>query len=108
MRRKNKAKLVELARMEALAEKAGYCVKLVAQQLGMSPRSLQRYIKMVYGVAPKKIISRWRTTKIARLYSQRLDIEEIAHGTGFASKGNLCRSIKSATGKKLKELHFML
>lgn len=73
-------------------------LKLVAAQLGISPRTLQRRLAE-NGLSHSQLVHQARLTiACQRLAQEGVNISEIASDTGFASPSAFCRAFQSWTG----------
>ncbi len=97
------AKLDQQRDWRALAASCEYRVGQMAQALHVSVRWLEISFRQFYGRSPHALCAQWRLEAVEALARDGVRGKHIAAAVGFASYGNLCRSVKSQAGKTLKE-----
>lgn len=76
---------------------------MVAQQLGISPRTLQRRLTDSH-LTHSQLVNQARIAKACQLLSQQdLHIRDIARETGFATPSAFSRAFQTWTGKSPRE-----
>ncbi len=89
--------------LEALAyirERAGdgINVKMVARDIGVSRRKLERSFRRYVGSSPREEIREWRTKKLQQLLEGDMPLCRIARETGFSSAQYMAKFFEAATG----------
>jgi AraC-like DNA-binding protein len=73
-------------------------LQVVANQLGVSPRTLQRRLAE-YDLTHSRLVHQIRVTKACqRLAKKDVHINDIAREIGFATPSSFCRAFQSWTG----------
>ncbi len=90
--------MIELA-IQGECPRRQLCLEEVAQALGISPRSLQRYLSQ-QGTSFSHILQRIRRDSALKLLEQdNFSVSEIAQMLGYNDPSNFCRAFQRWTGQ---------
>ncbi len=73
-------------------------IELVAKDLGMSPRTLQRHLRQA-GTSFRKLVDEARTSLAQRLLKSGLSVTEVAFVTGYQDLASFSRAYRRVVGK---------
>jgi len=77
-----------------------FTIGILAEDLGMGPRSLHRKIKALTDRAPLQLIAECRLKQAAKLLrSSSIPISEVAHEVGFATLSPFCWRFRKEFGR---------
>ncbi len=91
-----------------LAELAGFRTSRLAQQLGLSRRQVERYVKRHFSLTPKQWLSALRMARAAELVRVMNSVKEIAYALGFTQVSTFCRQFKAHFGMTCSEYAIMI
>jgi AraC-like DNA-binding protein len=74
----------------------GYCVKILAERVGVDVRTLERRFNKQFRMTPKRWIMRERMNFAAPLLAEGLSNKEVAASLGYSHESNFCRDFKKA------------
>ena len=86
------------------AARAGLGVRAIAQQHGLSERSLRRLSDRVFGYGPKTLSSIHRLQHALRLARSSTSLGEAAAVAGYADQAHLSQEARRLTGTTLRAL----
>nr|WP_275983745.1 AraC family transcriptional regulator [Paenibacillus hamazuiensis] len=78
-------------------------VEQLAEQFGITKRTLQRWFNEYVGVSPKWVIMRYRMHEAAELIESGADPLQAAMALGYADQAHFCKDFKAAVGKTPKQ-----
>ena len=85
--------------IESRLDDAAFSVTLLAEEMGMSVRDLQRKIKTLLEISPKGMITNMRIERAKQLLSARAGmVSQIAYKVGFSRPEYFVRVFKQVTG----------
>lgn len=76
----------------------GLVIHAWAEEVGLSPESVSRGFRRVYGLAPVTFRARMRALRALALLDSPRPLVDIAAACGFADQAHLSRSIRQLTG----------
>ncbi|MGE2714550.1 helix-turn-helix domain-containing protein [Mycolicibacterium litorale] len=83
---------------------SGAAVQTVADELGWSPRTLQRQCGAIYGYGPATLRRILRFRRAMRLVGEGLPAAEVAARVGYADQPHLHREVRDLAGVPLGQL----
>jgi len=90
--------MIELA-IQGECPRRYFCLEEVALALGISPRSLQRYLRQ-QGTSYSQVLQRVRCESALKLLGQdNFSVSEIAQMLGYNDPSNFCRAFQSWAGQ---------
>lgn len=81
-----------------LAERAGFQAHILAQQIGLSRRQIERYVKRHFGLTPQQWLRELRMTRAGELIRVMHSVKEVAYALGFSQVPSFCRQFKAHYG----------
>ncbi len=86
-----------------LAEHAGFQSCRLAQQIGLSRRQVERYIKRHFGLTPQQWLRQLRMTRAVELIRVMHSVKEVAYALGFSQVSSFCHQFKAHHGMTCSE-----
>jgi AraC-like DNA-binding protein len=88
----------------AAGARAGRPVGAIADELGLSPRHLQRRSTAAFGYGPKMLVRVLRLQRAVGLARRGVPFAEVSARTGYADQAHLARDVRSLAGVPLTVL----
>jgi AraC-like DNA-binding protein len=82
----------------ARAHAANYCVHSLAENCGVSARTLDRHIKLQFGICPKEWLRNLRMRRALELLMDDTSVKETALTLGYRYPNHFSREFKKHTG----------
>lgn len=80
-----------------------------AESMGMSVRTIQRYLQMDHAISYSKIIEQYQKNLLAYYVADKsVNTAQIANKCGFSSAGSLLRFVKNHWGLTTRELRMVV
>lgn len=86
-----------------LAEHAGFQSCRLAQQIGLSRRQVERYIKRHFGLSPQQWLRQLRMARAIELIRVMHSVKEVAYALGFSQVSSFCHQFKAHYGMTCSE-----
>ena len=86
-----------------LAVRAGFQADHLAQQIGLSRRQVERYVKRHFGLTPQQWLRELRMARAGELIRVMHSVKEVAYALGFSQVPTFCRQFKAHYGVTCSE-----
>lgn len=91
-------KLMGIKNWSQLANAAQYQVGILANQCGVSSKTLERHIKLFHGKCPRQWLHELLMLRAVELLPECDSIKAVAAELGYTQPQNFCRDFKKHTG----------
>lgn len=81
-----------------IAERARFQSQNLAQQIGLSRRQIERYVKRHFGVTPQQWLRQLRMSRAVELMREMHSVKEVAFALGFSQVSSFCHQFKAYHG----------
>lgn len=99
----NKDALERVRKWLQLAQKEGYCVKLLASACGVSVRGFERFFRNAEGEPPRGCLKRLRMERALELLHDGCNVNQTADRLGYHDHSHFSRDFKKHYGLAPKE-----
>ena len=97
------AQLLRTDELRIVIRQQGFCVKLLAVQVGLDVRTLERRFREQFRTTPKKWIVRERMSLAPPLLAEGLSNKQVAASLSYTCESNFCRDFKRCFGRAPQE-----